>query len=270
MAEFSTIDWASENGITTIALNRPEKANALNRTMWDELGKAMVNADQDSATRVVILKGNGKHFCAGIDLTDFSALMVNKEKCEGRRREQLRLLILKLQNSLTVIEKCRKPVIAEIHGGCIGGGVDMVASCDMRFISDGAYFQIKEIDLGMTADVGTLQRLPHIVGEGILRELAFTGRKVPASEAVKIGLANRSFNDEDSLESEVREIAQAIAEKSPLAIRGTKEMLNYSRDHSVADSLNYVATWNSAMLLSEDLQEAVMAQMQKRAPNYRD
>lgn len=270
MIELETISLSHDEGVATVQLNRPEKANALNMLMWEELGKAMRWADQESGVRVVLLQGAGKHFCSGIDLMDFSSVMMSKEKCEGRKREKLRQLILSLQRHLTAIEACRKPVIAVIHGGCIGGGVDMVSCCDMRYVSAESYFQIKEIDIGMTADVGTLQRLPHIIGDGLMRELAYTGRKIGAEEAVKAGLANHVFADQGAMAEGVYKIAREIAAKSPLAIRGTKEMLKYTRDHSVDDSLNYVATWNAAMLMSEDIQEAMMATMQKRTPQFKD
>ncbi|WP_020408023.1 crotonase/enoyl-CoA hydratase family protein [Hahella ganghwensis] len=270
MSDYTTLNVTQHKAVATVELSRPEKANALNMAMWDELKAAMEWADQEDTVRVVILRGAGKHFCSGIDLMDFSSVMTAKEKCEGRKRESLRRMILKLQSSLTAIEDCRKPVIAAIHGGCIGGGVDMVSCCDMRYISEDAYFQIKEIDIGMTADVGTLQRLPHIIQDGLMRELAYTGRKVKADEAIRVGLANHSYANQDELYASVEEIAHIIAAKSPLAIRGTKEMIKYTRDHSVADSLNYVATWNAAMLISEDIQEAMMAQMQKREPTFKD
>jgi enoyl-CoA hydratase len=270
MNKFETIAVRQQDAVAFVELNRPEKINALNMLMWEELGKAMQWIDQQASVRVVVLQGAGKHFCSGIDLLDFASIMRMNEKCEGRKREQLRRLILKLQHCLSAIEDCRQPVIAAVHGGCIGAGVDMVACCDMRYVSADGWFQIKEIDIGMTADVGSLQRLPHIIGDGLMRELAYTGRKVEAEEAVTAGLANRAFADQAALADGVHDIALCIASKSPLAIRGTKEMIRYSRDHSVADSLNYVATWNAAMLLSEDIQEAMMARMQKRCPDFRD
>jgi enoyl-CoA hydratase len=140
----------------------------------------------------------------------------------------------------------------------------------MRYASADAFFTIKEIDIGMTADVGTLQRLPKLVGDGITRELAYTGRKMDAAEAKSIGLVNRVFESREALYAGVHEIAATIAAKSPLSIRGTKEMITYARDHSVADSLNYIATWNAAMLMSKDLTEAMTANMQKRAPVFKD
>lgn len=190
--------------------------------------------------------------------------------CDGRTREALRRVILDLQDTLTSLERCRKPVLAAIHGGCIGGGIDLVTCADMRYASSDAYFTIKEIDIGMTADVGTLQRLPKLVGEGIVRELAYTGRKFDAQEAKEMGLVNRVFESREALYAGVHEIAATIAAKSPLSIRGTKEMITYARDHSVADSLNYIATWNAAMLMSQDLTEAMMSNMAKKAPSFKD
>jgi enoyl-CoA hydratase len=190
--------------------------------------------------------------------------------CDGRTREALRRVILDMQDTLTSLERCRKPVLAAIHGACVGGGIDLITCADMRYASSDAYFTIKEIDIGMTADVGTLQRLPKLVGEGITRELAYTGRKFDAAEAKEISLVNRVFESRDALYAGVQEIAATIAAKSPLSIRGTKEMITYARDHSVADSLNYIATWNAAMLMSEDLTAAMTANMTKQAPRFKD
>ncbi|WP_369601483.1 crotonase/enoyl-CoA hydratase family protein [Hahella sp. SMD15-11] len=270
MTDFQTLTVNQDGPVAIVSLNRPEKANAMNMKMWEEIGEAFRWADTEPTVRVVILRGEGKHFCAGIDLMDFSQVMMSREKCEGRKREQLRQVILKLQGCLTAIEDCRKPVLAALHGGVIGGGVDMVTCCDMRYASADAYFEIKEIDIGMVADVGTLQRLPKIIPDGIMRELAYTGRRAGAEEAERIGLVNRVFESREALEAGVREIADTIAAKSPLAIRGTKEMIKFTRDHSVAEGLNYVATWNAAMLISADIQEAMAARMQKREPKFAD
>jgi enoyl-CoA hydratase len=188
----------------------------------------------------------------------------------ARSREALRRLILDLQDCLSSLERCAKPVIAAIQGACVGGALDLVTCCDLRYASADATFSIKEIDIGMVADVGTLQRLPRLIGEGQARELAYTGRTLNGQEAEKLGLANRLFATPAELEAGVRQIARSIAAKSPLAIRGTKEVLNYSRDHSIADGLNFVATWNAATLLSGDLKECMQAQMEKRAPQFAD
>ncbi|OIN91701.1 MAG: 2,4-dienoyl-CoA reductase [Comamonadaceae bacterium CG1_02_60_18] len=257
--------------VATITLNRPDKANAMNLAMWHELRQAFQWVDRTPEARVAVLQGAGKLFTSGIDLQMMMGMGDQiQNDCEARMRENLRGLILDLQDTLTALERCRKPVLAAIHGACIGGGIDLICCADMRYCSSDATFIIKEIDIGMTADVGTLQRLPRLVGEGITRELAYTGRKFDAAEALSMKLVNRVFDSREALEVGVREIAATIAAKSPLSIRGVKEMITYARDHSVADGLNYVATWNAAMLLSDDLQEAMMANMGKRAPVFKD
>ena len=268
---YETLTVTLEDHVATVRLNRPEKANAMNAAMWQEIRKAFQWVDATHEARVAVLQGEGKLFTAGIDLQMMMAIGPQiQNECDGRTREALRRLILDMQDTLTSLERCRKPVLAAIHGGCVGGGIDLITCADMRYCSQDAYFTIKEIDIGMTADVGTLQRLPKLVGEGITRELAYTGRKCEAQEAHQIGLVNRVFETREALYAGVREIAATIAAKSPLSIRGTKEMITYARDHSVADSLNYIATWNAAMLMSKDLTEAMMANMSKRPAVFKD
>ena len=268
---FETLGIALQDHIATVRLNRPDKANAMNAAMWQEIRQAFQWVDTMPEARVAVLQGEGKLFTAGIALQMMMGLGPQiQNDCDGRTREALRRVILDLQDTLTSLERCRKPVLAAIHGGCIGGGIDLVTCADMRYVSSDAYFTIKEIDIGMTADVGTLQRLPKLVGEGIVRELAYTGRKFDAQEAKEMGLVNRVFENREALYAGVHEIAATIAAKSPLSIRGTKEMITYARDHSVADSLNYIATWNAAMLMSQDLTEAMMSNMAKKAPSFKD
>lgn len=261
---FETFELTVENHIARVIFNRPERANALNQKAWDEMKAIFEELDENDEVRVIVLSGNGKHFCAGIDLELLMNVAQFAQKCEGRKREKLRKKVFELQAPINAIEQCSKPVIAAIHGGCIGGGVDIVSACDMRYSTEDAFFTIKEIDMGMVADLGTLQRLPKIIPPGIAREMAYTGRNVSGKEAERIGLTNRSFPDAETMQAEVVKIAQNIAAKSPLSIRGTKAILNHSRDHSVADGLDYMATWNAAMLLSDDLMEAFQAKMQKR------
>ncbi len=271
LPQLSTIAIDFKDGIADIRLNRTERSNAMNEAMWQELRTAFNWADATPAVRVVILSGAGKNFCAGIDLAMLGGVaeaVANKDP--ARSREALRRLILDLQDCLSSIERCRKPVLAAIHGACIGGAVDLVTCCDMRYAANGAQFSVREIDVGMTADVGTLQRLPRLVPDGVVRELAYTGRNVEADEAQRIGLVNRVFDTPEALVEGVRQLAQSIAAKSPLAIRGTKEMLNYGRDHSVVDGLNYIATWNAAMLMSADLNESMSAMREKRLPKFED
>lgn len=269
--DFSTLVMSLDQGIADICLNRPDKSNAINAAMWQEIRQAFEWIDRTPSVRVAILSGAGNNFCAGIDLSMLGSIQQQIADPDGARsREKLRRLILDLQDCLSSIERCRKPVIAAIQGACVGGGLDLVACCDMRYASADAVFSIKEIDLGMVADVGTLQRLPALIGQGLTRELAFTGRKVSAAEGEKIGLINRFFASNTELTASVRELAQSIAAKSPLAIRGLKEVMNFSRDHSVADGLNYIATWNAGLLLSADMTECFAAQHEKRLPSFAD
>jgi len=269
--EFSALNVDLTDNVAIITLNRPEKANAMNEPMWHEIEQAMDWLDSTPEARVGIITGSGKYFTSGIDLSMLASIGSKiKEDCDGRSREKLRRLILDLQGTLSSIERCRKPVLAAINGPCIGGGIDLITACDMRYCSANAYFSVKEIDIGMTADVGTLQRLPRLIGEGMARELVYTGRNVDASEAQAIRLVNRNFESPEALMQGVLEMARTIAAKSPLSIRGCKEMITYARDHSVADSLNYMATWNAAMLLSKDIYEAMGANMQKRDAVFKD
>ena len=268
---FETLIVTLEDHIATVRLNRPEKANAMNAAMWQEIRQAFQWVDATPEARVAVLQGEGRYFTAGIDLQLMMGLGPQiANECDGRTREALRRVILDMQDTLTSLERCRKPVLAAIHGGCIGGGIDLITCALIRYCSADASFTIKEIDIGMTADVGTLQRLPRLVGEGITRELAYTGRTFDAAEARSIGLVNRVFDSREALVAGVREIAATIAAKSPLSIRGTKEMITYAREHSVADGLNYIATWNAAMLMSKDLTEAMTANLAKRTPTFKD
>lgn len=271
LPNFSTLKLNLAQGIAEVRLNRPEKSNAINDAMWQEIRQAFDWVDATPQARVAILSGEGKNFCAGIDLAMLGSIQQRIADQDGARsREALRRLILDLQDCLSSIERCRKPVLAAIHGACVGGALDMVTCCDMRYATLDAIFSIKEIDLAMVADVGTLQRLPHLIGQGMTRELAYSGRHIGAEEAKTLGLVNQIFASNDALTATVRALAQSIAEKSPLATRGLKEVMNYSRDHSVADGLNFVATWNAALLLSGDLDECIAAQRERRPPQFAD
>jgi enoyl-CoA hydratase len=188
----------------------------------------------------------------------------------ARRRANLRRDVLRLQETFSCLDRARIPVLAAIQGGCIGGGVDMISACDMRYCTEDAFFCIQEINIGMTADVGTFPRLPHLIPQGIVRELAYTGRRLSAQEAVEVGLVNRVYPNHDALVEGVLEIAGEIAARSPLAVWGSKEMLNYARDHSIADGLDYIATWQTGMFQPTDMMEAFTAKSEKREPEYAD
>jgi enoyl-CoA hydratase len=254
-----------------VAFNRPDKANSLNKQAWDEMKSIFEEADQNPEVRVIILSGEGKHFCAGIDLSMLMNIGGFQGKgCESRKRETFRKELAYLQDCVSAIEKCRKPVIAAIQKACVGGGVDIISACDMRYCTEDAFFSIKEVDMGLVADVGTMQRLPKIIPYGIAAELAYTGRKVFGQEGKEIGLINQVYADKASMMEEVQKIAATIASKSPVVIRGTKHILQHTRDHSVNEGLNYMQTWNAAFIFSEDIMEAFQATMQKRKPVFND
>ncbi len=271
MDTFSCLQISVSDHIAHLQLDRPDKANALNGVLWREIEAAFRWVDSAPEVRVALLSGAGAHFCAGIDFELLQAILQNIDSlAEGRKQEQLRRSILELQDCFTALETCRKPVLAAIHGACIGAALDLIAACDMRYASAEAIFSLREVDLGIVADLGSLQRLPRLIGEGRTRELAFTGRDCGATEALQIGLVNRVFDNPRQLLEEVQALAATIAAKSPLTVRGIKAIMNYSRDHSVASGLNFVATWNAATVLSADTQEALRAALQKRSPQFQD
>ncbi|HPR07266.1 MAG TPA: crotonase/enoyl-CoA hydratase family protein [Denitromonas sp.] len=269
--DFPKLSLSVESGIARIAFNRPECANALNAELWDTLRRAFQWADDTDAVRVIILAGEGKHFCAGIDLALLAGLPERIRHTDpARAQEKLRQLILDLQDCVSAIARCRKPVIAAIQGACIGGGVDIITACDMRYASAEARFSVREIDMAMAADVGTLQRLPRLIPDSVARELALTGREFGAAEAAQLGLVNRAFDTPEALSAGVEKIARAIAAKSPLAVRGTKAVMDYGRDHSIEDGLRFVANWNASALLTRDMQLAAQAMQTRQAPQFDD
>lgn len=270
MHNYQSLIVEQQGAVAQVIINRPAKANAMDVAFWNEMIEAFDWIDQTDSVRVVVISGAGNHFSAGIDLQMLGQAAQAMTTDIGRRAEGVRRNVLRLQRAFNVVDECRKPVIAAIHGYCIGGAIDLISACDMRYATSSASFSIKEIDMGMAADVGTLQRLPHLIGDGMMRELAYTGRFFDGEEAAQMGLVNRLYTDHAQLLEGVMAIANEIASKSPLAIRGTKEMIRYSRDHSVADGLNYIATWNAAMLQSEDLKLAVAAHMSKTTAEFAD
>ena len=267
---YSTLTLDVQDHIASITLSRPDKLNTLVMEFWQDMVDVFAEIEMIAEARVVVIASTGKHFTAGLDLNAFSGLAADMQaKVDpARLREQMRNNVLEMQESFNAIENCRLPVIAAIQGGCIGGGVDLISACDMRYCSSDAFFCIQEINIGMTADVGTLQRLPHIIPSGIVRELAYTGRRMLAEEAKDCGLVNEVFDSADAMTAKVMSLAAVIASKSPLAIAGTKEMINYTRDHSVDNALNYMSVWQSGMFFSNDLFEAAAANMEKRTPVF--
>jgi enoyl-CoA hydratase len=269
----STVTVDVVEGVAQLRLDRPSHANAMNAALWSGLRSAVETLDRDPAVRVVVLSGNGRHFCAGIDLdmlADFRRLAGPDRACAGRAAEEMRRIILGLQDVISSVERCRKPVVAAIHGACVGAGMDLAVACDLRYAVADARFAVKEVDMGLAADLGVLQRLPRIVGEGVAREMAYLGRVVDGTEAASLRLVNRALPTLDELHTEVDRVATALAGKPPLALRGTKHAITYARDHSVADGLEQIATWNGGTLLSADLDEALAAVTEQRPGRYLD
>jgi len=252
--------------VFSVELNRPEKMNAMSQVMWEEIGEVFRALHKDAECRVVLLSGAGKMFSSGIDLSDFTKLgsLVYGEEDLARKSINLYQFVREFQNCFSELQNCRKPVIACIHSACVGGGVDLITATDIRLATSDAWFCVKEVDMGLAADVGTLQRLPKVIGnQSLVNELCLTARKLKSEEAERCGLVSRLFTDKEAMMSSALELAQQIAAKSPVAVQGTKLHLNYSREHTVEEGLKYISTWNMAMLQSEDLMKSAMAAMDK-------
>ncbi len=258
------------DGVAHVEMNNPDKANSMTPAFWDELPEIAAALDADPAVRVIVLSGRGRHFTSGMDLAAFDDILRLTQEEPGRAAYALRDLVLKLQGSLSSLEAARVPVIAAIHGACLGGGIDLISACDIRIASADATFGIEEIHIGMAADVGTLQRLPKLMAPGVVRELAYTGRRFSAEEAMRWGVVNAVHSDRDATLSAAMDMARDIAGKSPLAIAGIKKAVTYARDHTVADGLEQIATWNGGMLRPEDLTKAIQAKMERRQIVFRD
>ncbi|XP_010896831.1 delta(3,5)-Delta(2,4)-dienoyl-CoA isomerase, mitochondrial isoform X2 [Esox lucius] len=253
--------------ITHVELHRPEKRNAMNKAFWSEMVECFTQISGDPECRVVVVSGAGKVFTAGIDLMDMASVFQHEGGDVARNAWNMRRIIAKYQESFTVIERCPKPVVVAVHGACIGGGVDLITACDIRLCTQDAWFQVKEVDIGLAADVGTLQRLPKVIGSrSLVNELALTARKMYADEAKDSGLVSHVFPDKEAMMAGALEMAREIAGRSPVAVQGTKVNLIYSRDHSVAEGLDYMATWNMSMLQSEDIVKSAVASMEKKSP----
>ena len=268
--ELTTMTLEVAEAVATVTLSRPQALNTMNRAFWIELIEVFESIDADPTVRAVVIASTGKHFTAGLDLGMAASDLGTATGDPGRSRESFRRHIHAMQDTFTVVDRCRVPVIAVVQGGCIGGGVDFVTACDMRIGTADCYFTVQEINIAIVADVGTLQRIPHLLPQGIVRELAYTGRRFPAEEAKSHGFLNRVESDHAAALASARSLALEIAAKSPLAMTGIKAVLNHGRDHSIADGLEYVALWNAGMLQGEDLSAAVGAQMRKETARFAD
>jgi Delta3,5-Delta2,4-dienoyl-CoA isomerase len=251
-----------------IWLNRPEKRNALSAEMWAALPTAADSLSADPEIRVIVVAARGPAFSVGIDLEMLRALAPEGES-EASRRMTLYRRIIELQTTFNSLADSPKPIIAAIQGFCLGAGMDLVTACDIRLASADATFGVRETAMGLVADVGTLQRLPAIVGPGHVADLVYSGRDIDAARAARIGLVNDVYPDSESTLDAALELGSAIAANSPLVVQGAKKILNRRAARVAAEGLDYVAVWNAAFLLSDDLNEALTAFDEKRKPDFK-
>lgn len=252
--------------VYSVELNRPKKMNALNKEIWTEMGDVFTRLDTDPDCRVVVLSGAGRMFSSGIDLGDLTQLasIVYSEEDVGRKAMSMFTMVRHLQSLITTVEKCKKPVIGAIHNACVGAGVDLITTTDIRLCTQDAWFCVKEVDMGLAADVGTLQRLPKVIGsQSVVSDLCLTARRMKAEEAEKVGLVSTVFPGKEEMMEAALHMAADIASKSPVAVQGTKVNLVYSREHTVEEGLERVASYNMVMLQSEDVMKSALAAMDK-------
>tara|TARA_B100001765_G_scaffold93559_1_gene57430 strand:- start:104 stop:973 length:870 start_codon:yes stop_codon:yes gene_type:complete len=274
--DYSCFDVSVENDIAHIVLSRPDKRNSMINKFWDELPAIVQDMDQNSSARVIVLSSTGPHFTSGLDTSLFGNSTESSddpdslERLNRQRSAKLYDTIKHMQKSFTCLEQCRMPVIAAIQGGAIGGGVDLVTACDLRYMTEDGFLSIYEINIGMTADVGTFPRITHLLPEGVVKELAYTGRRISSQEAKQYGLVNEVYSDHETMLEAAMKIARLIASKAPLAIYGSKKIINYSRDHSTADSLDYISLWNASMLQPNEISEAFTSAQEKRESDFVD
>jgi len=271
---YNCFDVTIENQVAHIVMSRPEKRNNMNRDFWNELPEIVQDIDTNAKARVIVLSSTGPHFCGGLDVSMFSdgAGKDDDDAVIRRRQRGVNFLntVAVMQDSFTALENCRLPVLVAIQGGCIGGGVDLITACDMRYATADAFLTIYETKIGMTADVGTFPRIVKLMPEGVVRELAYTGRRMPAAEAQQLGLINRVYDDHQALLAGVMEIAHEIAANAPLAVHGCKRAIQYARDHSTQEGLEWIGMWNASMLQNDEILEAMSAAQEKRSGAFAD
>lgn len=252
--------------VAHLVLNRPQALNTMGPVFWRELDAVLTRLHREGTARALVISSTGKHFSAGMALDTFGDALLDDRTPEGRAA--MADVIAELQGTFTKLETLRMPVIAAIHGGCVGGAVDMVTACCIRYATADAFFNIQEINIGMVADVGTLQRLPKLIPLGIVKELAYTGRRLPAQKALAYGLVNEVFDTQEAMLGAAMECAKEIAAKPPVAIWGTKQVVNYARDHGVDDALKQMGWVQGAIWSTAHVGEAIAASKGKRAPDF--
>jgi enoyl-CoA hydratase len=270
-----TVDRAGP--VATVWLDSPERRNAMGMALFNGIAAAMAELGDDPDVRAIVIAARGPAFTVGLDLKEMGGTLGGggggsgggDRPSDALRRTQAYRSVKRLQATITAVADCPKPTIAAVHGWCIGGGIDLITACDIRLASADARFSVRETKVAIVADLGTLQRLPGIVGRGHVAELAFTGRDVPADRAREIGLVNDVYPDADTLHKAAGELAAEIAANPPLVVQGVKQVLRAGETMTVAEGLDYVAVWNSAFLPSDDLAEAMTAFVEKRPPQFK-
>jgi enoyl-CoA hydratase len=269
---YECFDVSIADHVAHVKLNRPAALNAMNRPFWRELPAIIDDINDNARARCIVISSTGKHFCAGMELSVFTDGEGGAGRGEDRhvRGEAFHHYVKMLQDVFSRLDAARMPVLAAIQGGCVGGAVDMTSACDIRYAAADAFFVIQEINIGMTADVGTFPRLCKLIPEGWVREMAYTGRRLPAQRAKEIGLVNEVYPDHETMLAAVMATAREIAAKSPLAVTGSKVMINHARDHTIADSLDYIALWQAGMFSGPHMAEAFKAKAEKRDGDFPD
>ncbi len=267
MAEDRIVYVEKRGHIAWVVINRPRRMNACSMALFERLRDIMEELDGDVSVRVAVIRAEGRCFTVGLDLKEAAQSLLPDDTTSGR--EELRRKIIDMQACVTALARCRKPVIAAIHGLCYGAGVDIASACDIRIATKDAVFSIRETRMAIVADLGTLQRMPGIVGQGWLRELALTGRDFAAQEALQAGFITHICEDREALYGRADKLAREIADNAPLAVEGTKDVINYTRDHGIAAGLEYVAQKNAVLLYADDLKEALQAFAEKRRPVFK-
>ena len=260
--------------VAHIKLNRPEKRNAMNWDFWRDLPRIVGDIDTHARARCIVLSSTGPVFSAGLDLSLFGQDVFASSKTAKMNEKELQTpqnfmsFLSFLQDSISSLQKARIPVICAIQGGCIGGGVDLICSADIRLATNDAFFSIRETKIGMVADVGTFPRIVKLLPEGIVKELAFTGRNFSAQEAKEYGFVNKLYESHDSLIEGALEIANEIASNSPAAVYGCKRVIDFSRDHTIDEGLEWINMWNASMLSQSELMEGFQSYKSKKEGKF--
>ncbi|HVF89725.1 MAG TPA: crotonase/enoyl-CoA hydratase family protein [Blastocatellia bacterium] len=268
--EYKSLRVEKNEDVVEVVLTGPGKGNAMGPDFWREMPELFAELDRDEQVRAVIVRGEGDNFSYGLDLSSMMESIGRHSGGSNLAFERTRLLDLieETQRAFNNVASCRKPVIAAVSGWCVGGGLDLIAACDIRVCSAGARFSLREVKVAIIADLGSLQRLPHIIGEGHTRELAFTGKDIDAERARSIGLVSDVYETGEAALEAARRISREISDNPPLVVQGIKEVMNHRIERSTADGLRHVAVWNSAFLQSRDLSEAMAAFMERRPPRF--